>query len=157
MPDPVSPAVAAGTATIIAAGALGPAVVTVASAAAPELVIFGVALGLRADILFAGFCGSVVAIAFFNAVPPTGDTWRELLRTTARRMGYAFASAVTAGYLTPVAALLERPTLPIPAQLLWGLAFVTGAGAQKILARFIKRAEERVAPSDAKEEGGNAA
>jgi len=119
MPDPIS----TGTATFIAAGA-----------AVPVLTIYGVSLGLRADVLLAGFMGAVAAIALLNTVPSTGDTWLELLRTTLRRVSVAVASAFVAGYLAPA----FLPTAISPPSLL-AFAFVIGAGAQKALNAAIDR------------------
>lgn len=84
MPEPTS--TAAGVATI----AMG-------AASTSAITAFGVSLGLRVDILIAGFFGSLVAIILLNTVPGTSDTWVELLRTTVRRMFVAFASSLTAG------------------------------------------------------------
>lgn len=123
MPEPVS-STAAG-------------VLTVATATATSTMItaFGVSLGLRVDVLIAGFAGALVAIILFNTVPGSSDTWRELLRTTVRRMAVAFASSLTAGYLAPLTLLLHQ--LPDPA--LMGVAFAVGGGAQQVLLFFIKR------------------
>lgn len=110
------------------------ATLVMAGVAVPALTFFGVPLGLRADVLLAGFLGAIAAIALLNTVPSTGDTWRELLRTTWRRFLVTVASAVTAGYLMP-AITNEHIAL---SNLLSG-AFVVGAGAQKALAMAIER------------------
>lgn len=123
MPEPVS-STAAGVATV-----------AVAAASTSALTAFGVPLGLRADLLIAGFAGSLVAIILLNTVPGTGDTWRELLRTTLRRMAVGFASSLTAGYLTPLAMLVAA----LPESLLLGGAFAVGGGAQQVLMFAIKR------------------
>lgn len=95
MPEPTS--TAAGIATVAAyAGATS------------AITAFGVPLGLRADLLIAGFAGSLVAIILLNTVPGTGDTWQQLARTTWRRMAVACASSLTAGYLTPLAMLVAQ-------------------------------------------------
>lgn len=122
MPEPTT--TAAGLATI-AGGA----------ASATALTVLGVPLGLRADLLIAGFAGSLVAIILLNAVPGSSDTWAELLRTTVRRMLVACASSLTAGYLTPLALLVAQ----LPESLLLGAAFATGGGAQQVLMFAIKR------------------
>ncbi len=122
MPEPTT--TAAGLATI-AGGA----------ASATALTVLGVPLGLRADLLIAGFAGSLVAIILLNAVPGSSDTWMELLRTTVRRMLVACASSVTAGYLTPLALLVAQ----LPESLLLGTAFAVGGGAQQVLMFAIKR------------------
>lgn len=99
------------------------------------LTAFGVSLGLRADILIAGFAGSLVAIVLLNTVPSTGDTWPELVRTTLRRMLVALASSLTAGYLTPLAMLMAN----LPDALVLGGAFAVGAGAQRVLAKAVNK------------------
>lgn len=111
--------------------------VTVATAAVSTSVLtaFGVPLGLRVDLLIAGFAGSLVAIILLNTVPDTGDTWLELFRTTRRRMAVAFASSVTAGYTTPLALLAAN----VPEALLLSMAFLVGACAQRVLVSFADR------------------
>ena len=99
------------------------------------LTAFGIPLGLRPDVLVAGFGGALVAIILLNTVPTMGDTWRELGRTTLRRMFVALASSFTAGYLTPMALLVASFSDPMTLF----VAFVVGAGAQKVLAAFIER------------------
>lgn len=111
-----------------------------ATATVPVLTAFGVPLGLRADFLVAGFAGAVVAIAVLDIVPPTGDTVVHLVRTSLRRMGVAFASSLTAGYLAP--AVLWATNAPEPVML--GIAFAIGGGAREVLKRAIKRVADRV-------------
>jgi hypothetical protein len=120
MPEPVS--TAAGT----LAGA---------SIAVPTLAAFGIPLGLRPELLMAGFAGALVAIVLLNAVPSTGDTWRELLRTTWRRIAVAVASALASGYLTPMLAAGVNVSDPV----LLGCAFTAGAGAQQIVRAAIAK------------------
>ena len=105
------------------------------SIAVPALTIAGIPLGLRPEILIAGFSGALVAIILLNSVPSTGDTWSELLRTTLRRMAFAFASSLTAGYLAPMVMLIGQ--LPDAAQL--GSAFAVGGGAQRVLLSVLRR------------------
>jgi hypothetical protein len=126
-------------------------VVTMAAAAAgtSALTAFGVPLGLRIDILIAGFAGSIVAMVLLNLVPGTGDTWRELLRTTVRRMAVAIASSLTAGYLTPMAMLVAT----LPDALLLGGAFAVGGGAQQVLMFAIKRMSGNPQPTQPAEGG----
>lgn len=124
MPEPIiSPAVATLGVTV---GAV--------SAAVPSLQAFGIVFGLRPDILVAGFSGALAAIALLNSVPSEGDTWRQLIRTTWRRMAVAISSSLVAGYITPV---LMPETASLGAVL--GVAFATGAGAQKVLRQLIDR------------------
>lgn len=105
------------------------------SVSLPVLTAFGVPLGLRVDLLVAGFFGSLVAIILLNSVPSDGDTWRALGRTTLRRMFVAGASSLTAGYLTPLAMLLAS----LPEPLLLSAAFSVGGGAQRVLVWAISR------------------
>lgn len=123
MPEPTSTTVAVAT-------------LAAASVSMPMLTLFGVPLGLRADLLIAGFFGSLVAVILLNSVPGSTDTWTELMRTTLRRMFVAVASSLTAGYLTP--SVLVMASLPDP--LLLSAAFAVGGGAQKALVFVISRA-----------------
>lgn len=132
MPEPTSTTTAA-VATVLAAG---PTVSMV--------VVAGINLGLRPDVLVAGFSGALVAIVLLQSVPSAGDGWRNLLRDTGRRFAVAFASSLTAGYLTPLAMLMAN----IPEPLLMGGAFAVGAGAQHILRGTIERLRARTAPSE---------
>lgn len=127
-------------------------VLTVATATATSTMItaFGVSLGLRVDVLIAGFAGALVAIILLNAVPGSSDTWRELLRTTMRRMFVAFASSLTAGYLAPLALLAAQ----LPDSLLLGGAFAVGGGAQQVLVFAIKRISGQVHPAPQAPGGG---
>jgi hypothetical protein len=111
------------------------------AAALPPLAILGISLGLRPDILVAGFFGSIVAIILLNSVPAEGDTWSHMVRSTVKRLFVAAASSVTAGYLAPLAPLVITI---LPDALLLGVSFVIGGGAQQILARAILRAEKLV-------------
>ena len=120
MPEPTTTA----TATFIAA-----------SATVPIITAFGVPLGLRADLLVAGFSGSLVGIILLNTVPGTSDTWQELLRTTTKRMFVALASSLTAGYLTPLMLLLSH----LPDNVVLDAAFAVGGGAQQVLMFAIQR------------------
>lgn len=113
----------------------GAATIAAASVAVPALTAFGVPLGLRPDVLIAGFAGSLVAITLLDSVPSTGDTVRELLRTSGRRMAVSCAGALTAGYLTPMLLLLAS----LPDALLLGAAFAIGGSAQQALRRVIAR------------------
>lgn len=110
--------------------------------AVPALTVAGVPLGLRPDLLIAGFSGSIVAIVLLNTVPRTGDTWAELLRTTVRRMFVALSSSLTAGYLAPMALLVAN----LPDALLLGCTFSVGAGAQQVLIFAIKKFSSDAAP-----------
>lgn len=112
------------------AGLAALAVTTAASTTA--VTILGIPLGLRIDILIAGLFGCLAAIIVLNSVPSTGDTWRELRRTTVRRMWVAIASSMCAGYLTPLASLMWA--VPEPLQLC--TAFMVGAFAQRMLVRL---------------------
>lgn len=125
MPEPTSTTAAA---TLITA-----------PAAVSMLTAFGVNLGLRPDVLVAGFAGALVAIILLGSVPSEGDTWQHLLRTTVKRMAVSLASSLTAGYCTPVVML----AVSMPDPLLLGAAFGIGAGAQRVL----RNAIDRVSPT----------
>ncbi len=107
------------------------AAATVAGAAVSTsaLTAFGMPLGLQADLLLAGFSGALVAIILLNTVPGGSDTWQEMLRLSVRRLAVAWASSITAGYLTPLAALISA----VPPELLLSMAFLVGVGAQRAL------------------------
>ena len=125
-----------GTATAASATALTTATMATAGVVVvPALTVFGIATGLRADMLLAGFAGSLVAIVLLNTVPSSGDTWRHMLSTTARRMCTAVASALVAGYLTPLVLLLAS----VPDALQIGAAFAAGGGAQRLLLAVVQR------------------
>lgn len=106
-----------------------------AATTVPIVTAFGMSLGLRADVLVAGFAGALVAIILLNSVPAADDTWRTLARVTMRRMAVVLASALTAGYLAPLALLVAA----LPESLLLGGAFAVGGGAQQVLVFAIKR------------------
>lgn len=131
MPEPTS--TAAGVVTI-AVGAAGTSALT----------LLGVNLGLRLDLLFAGFNGGLVAIILLNSVPGGSDTWQDLLRTSWRRLAVAVASSFTAGYLAPLVLLIAS----LPDSLLLGAAFGVGAGAQQVLTGAIKRLSGVKQPDD---------
>lgn len=99
------------------------------------VTLLGVPLGLRVDLLIAGFSGSVVAMALFNSVPGNWDTWQLLVRTSLQRMAVAIASSLVAGYVTPVIMLLAN----MPPAVVVGIGFVVGAGAREVLNFLIKR------------------
>lgn len=128
MPEPTS--AAASLTTLVASTVV----------VAPVLSVFGVPLGLQADVLLAGFLGAVAAIALLDIVPSSGDTTRELLRTSLRRIGAAVGSAVTAGYLTPLVSLFAS----VPGSATLAVAFVTGAGAQRLLKTLLNRLAQNV-------------
>jgi hypothetical protein len=107
------------------------------AAAVPSLTAFGVSIGLRPDILVAGFAGALAGVILLNSVPGAVDTWRALLASTVKRFFVVLASALTAGYSAPSLA----GGLELPHQLL--AAFVIGAGAQQVLAALISRVVNR--------------
>lgn len=103
------------------------ATVLAASTTVPMLELFGVSVGLRPDVLIAGFAGALVAIVLLDTVPTAGDTWRHLMRSTVKRIFVSLASSITAGYVAPLMLLVSN----LPDGLLLGVAFVLGSGAQK--------------------------
>jgi hypothetical protein len=134
MPDPTATAAA----TLVAA-----------TAAVPPLIVLGIPLGLRPDLLIAGFAGALAAIVLLNTVPSLGDTWQQLVRTSVRRMAVACASSITAGYMTPLVMLLAQ----VPEPLLLSMAFVVGAGAQSWLAKLMQRYQPAAGPAPSQGEG----
>ena len=84
--------------------------IVAASASINALTVLGVNVGLRPDLLVAGFCGSLVAIVLLNSVPSTGDTWMQMVETTVRRMFVTVSSSLTAGYITPTVFAMLQPT-----------------------------------------------
>lgn len=111
-----------------------PVTLAASAVAVPVLTILGVPLGLRPDLLIAGFAGALVSIVLLNTVPSSGDTWQHLLRTTGRRMAVVVAGALTAGYLTPV-------LLPDSVATAWllGTGFLVGAAAQRVLELVLRK------------------
>lgn len=103
------------------------ATLLVSGVAVPTLAVFGMQLGLRADVLLAGFLGALVAIILLGTVPGSSDTFKDLVKTTVRRVFVAVASSATAGYLVP--AMIDHLALPT----LLASSFVVGAGAQRVL------------------------
>lgn len=120
MPEPTAPAAAT-----LAAQAM----------AMPALTVAGMSLGIRADVLLAGWCGAVAAMSLLNTVPAAGDTWRDLVRTSLRRVGVSLGSAVTAGYTAPLLTLING----VPDVLMLNVSFVAGAGATPLLSALIAR------------------
>lgn len=120
MPEPISPAAA---------------VLAASPPAVAALTAFGVNLGLRPDVLVAGFAGALAAIVLLGSVPSEGDTWRHLVKATGRRIGVALTSSLVSGYVAPLFLLMWN----LPDPLLLASAFVLGAGAQKILRGLIDR------------------
>ena len=111
------------------------ATLATASAAVPGLVVAGVHLGLRPDMLLAGFAGALAAIVLLNSVPLTGDSLAHMLRTTLRRIGVALTSALVAGYMTPALMFAAQ----VNEQVGLGVAFAAGAGAQGLLRAAVRR------------------
>lgn len=107
------------------------------SGAVQALTIFGVSLGLRPDILFAGFLGALASIVLLNSVPMAGSGgFSARMNNVIQRLFVALASAATAGYLAP---LIESVIPVLSEAWLLGSAFVVGAGARILLQSFIKR------------------
>jgi hypothetical protein len=127
------------------------AIVTIAAAAAsvPVLTAFGVPLGIRPDLLIAGFAGSIVCITLLDSVPTMGDSMRQLVNTTIKRMFVAAASSITAGYLTPMVQLANPG---IPDSLILGIAFAVGGGAQNVMAAAMSRVTKQAGKSPTTED-----
>lgn len=133
MPEPITPAAAT---------------LATAPGAIAAITFAGINLGLRPDVLVAGFCGALVAIVLLGSVPASGDTWRHLVRTTGRRLSVSLASSLTAGYVTPAALIIEK----LPDAMLLAAAFSIGAGAEWVLRSAINRF--RAPPGGAPSRGG---
>ena len=118
------------------------ATLAASAAAVPVLTVFGVSMGLRTDELLAGFFGAIAAISLLDSVPTSGDTLADLARSSMRRVFVALGSAVTAGYLVPLASLVSPMAINPALEL--SLCFVTGAGAQRILRAAIDRTAKKV-------------
>lgn len=112
------------------------------AAVAPELQFGGVQLGLRPDVLLAGFVGALAGVALLNTAPSGPDTPRGLLATTFRRAMVISLSTVMAAYLAPLADLLPMLAQAGKAPLL-ACAAVLGAGMQKILGGLVARASKK--------------
>lgn len=96
------------------------------------LTALALQMGIKPELLIAGFSGSIVAIALLNTVPSSGDTWQHMLKTSLRRVSVSVASALCSAYCAPLVPLSADPHL-------LGAGFVVGAGAQTILAALIQR------------------
>jgi hypothetical protein len=113
------------------------AAITIAAQAltVPALTVAGMNLGLRADILLAGWAGAVAAISLLNTVPDINEGAAHLLRLAVRRTGVSIGSAMTAGYTAPLCLLING----LPESVALGVAFIIGAGAMRILPWLIER------------------
>lgn len=103
--------------------------------AAPAVTIMGVATGLQPAMLLAGFVGAIIALIFMDAAGQPGDTAAVLVRTTIRRALVAAASALVAGYATPIL-IAFVPALDAGR---FGVAAFVGGGAQPIFKALIAR------------------
>lgn len=106
------------------------AVATLAASAVavPALTLLGYPLGIRPEVLFAGFGGGCFGVTLLNTVPhePHLDwpLWASALWTAARRIVAIIVSSIAAGYIAPSLAA----GAPFDVQLM--TALVIGAGAQ---------------------------
>lgn len=114
------------------------ATVLTTGATVSMISLFGVSLGLQPVLLIAGAFGAFVGIALLNTVP--SDATAAWWLTALRRIVVMLASAVTAGYLTPV--VLALMSLAEPVQ--YGIAFVVGGSAQWSMQAAIKRVTRTV-------------
>lgn len=108
------------------------ATITATTVSVPVLSMFGVSLGLHPGLLIAGAFGAFVGIVLLNTVPVEGSTWWQ---SVLRRLLVMVASAVTAGYLTPV--VMSWANLSEALQ--FCTAFLVGGSAQLIMQAAIKR------------------
>lgn len=113
------------------------ATITATTVSVPVLSLFGVSLGLHPGLLIAGAFGAFVGIVLLNTVPGDGKPWWYAVL---RRMLVMAASAVTAGYLTPVVMMWANLSEPMQ----FGAAFVIGGSAQLSMQAVIKRVTRTV-------------
>lgn len=111
-----------------------------ASLTLPVLTAFGIPLGLRPEVLAAGFGGALAALGLLNSVPATGDTWRHLVKDTGKRIMFAVLSSLTAGYLAPVCFAMLPAQIQAYEGVYLGMAFAVGVGAQRGLLGMLARA-----------------
>ena len=107
------------------------------AASVPVLTVAGYSLGLQPGLLIAGSLGAFVGIVLLNTVPGEGKPWWYAVL---RRLLVMVASAITAGYLTPI--ILAWVTINESSQV--GLAFVVGGSAQWMMQAVIKRVTKTV-------------
>jgi len=117
---------------------------TAASLTLPALTAFGIPLGLRPEVLAAGFGGALAALGLLNSVPATGDTWRHLIKDTGKRIMFAVLSSLTAGYLAPVCFAMLPSQVQAYEGVFLGIAFAVGVGAQRGLLGILARAGNNV-------------
>ncbi len=135
MADPISP-----TAATLGASGL----------TAVPLVVAGVSLGLQVDVLIAGLAGAVAAIVLLDTVPRSNDSWRELVRSTGKRVSVAVVSAAVSGYLSPVAAAIVQALLPAASAdsngrtIALACALILGGGAQRIFKALVERGARKI-------------
>lgn len=136
MPEPTS------TASITAAAAMAGAI------PAGIIVIFGVSLGLRVDVLVAGFCGALCAMALLpNPDASAAEAVTSLLEfvlTGLHRLMRSLASSLVAGYTAlPLTHVIGAP-FPSALEFISGpgtlaTACIIGAGSQTLLPLAIDR------------------
>jgi hypothetical protein len=113
------------------------ATITATTVSVPVLSLFGVSLGLHPGLLIAGAFGAFVGIVLLNTVPGEGTPWWYAVL---RRVLVMAASAVTAGYLTPVVMSWASFTEPLQ----FAAAFIVGGSAQWTMQAVIKRVTRTV-------------
>ncbi len=131
MPEPTAPAMAS--------------LALMGSAATVQgLTAFGIQLGLRPDVLIAGFAGALVAIILLDSVPARpGEeaSWQGYFRLTLRRLAVVLASSLASGYIVPWMAPGQMEVTSV-----LGSSFIFGAAAQQILAKLVARFQQEKAP-----------
>ena len=108
------------------------ATITATTVSLPVLSVFGVSLGLDPGLLIAGAFGAFVGIVLLNTVPAEGTPWWYAVL---RRILVMAASAVTAGYITPVVMSWANFSEPLR----FATAFIVGGSAQLMMQAVIKR------------------
>ena len=135
MPEPTS------TASITAAAAVAGAI------PAGIIVIFGVSLGLRVDVLVAGFSGALCALALLpngEAAAAPADNLFDFVRAGLQRLMRSLASSLVAGYTAMPATHLIGAPFPSALDFVAGpgtlaMACIIGAGSQTLLPLTIDR------------------
>lgn len=107
----------------------------ISSVAIVGVTILGIPLGIRVDLLCAGFFGSLSAQVL---LPPTRVELVGVINNLVhfcRKVFAALASCVTAAYLAPIIAIM----IHMPETVLVAIAFLIGASANSVLTLLITK------------------
>ncbi len=109
------------------------------AATATAVQLLGVTLGLRPDLLFAGFIGVICAIFFLNAEPRSEDTFADLLKTSLRRLLLIVVSVLAACFIAPVVPSFVTLSGGAETIVERASAFIVGCFLQALLVRIGKK------------------